>query len=363
MPQNQNNTATTPSDTSNSKELIRPGEFEKTLDYNGQSLRICGNASLVDVVTDLRFHKGKYAEESWFTVSNLTALNGDTIGLQVHFFVKSPSDAPAFLWVNFGLINEKTREYRSYDKYYALEDVTVSDSKFYLKSPDGEFGGDEKSINVKVAFDDAIVELDMKNNHNPLVDNAQGRISHIYGLEQYEYAFVKMKTSGRISIGNNVYDTDGISWLDRQFGVSTPATAFTKDQWAWFNPQLDNGVSMSIAAVYEFDKSEVRLSATAVLPDGSHVVAFINPIKMYDYWTSPATGKRFPTQFDVSIPSLDAKLHFDVPYKAQEILPCEEGRQRLNAQSKYEGKMNVSGSMFGRDVRGVGYVELAGVWK
>ncbi|WP_319413647.1 lipocalin-like domain-containing protein [uncultured Cohaesibacter sp.] len=344
-------------------EIPRPDTVARSMTYDDMQLTVRGNESLVDVTQDLYFHGGTHPNESWFTTSNLTAKSGDSIGLQTHFIGKLLPNGATILAVNFGIINETTGAYKSYEQIYQMKDATLSQDSFLVKSPEGSMSGDEESIHVLASFDDVKIDLNLKNVRPPLINNAQGKISFFDGLDQYEYAFTAMETSGQIDIGANSYDVSGISWFDRQFGEATPLTAYSKDQWVWFNPQLDNGVSLSIWQIYQFDKKEIRLQATAALANGSQVVAFIDPIEMSDYWVSPVTGKRFPTQFDVSIPELDSKMHFEIPYKAQEILSGELSRKVVNSVSKYEGKMIVSGSMFGEAVKGEGYVELVGRWK
>ncbi|WP_319413648.1 lipocalin-like domain-containing protein [uncultured Cohaesibacter sp.] len=351
------------SEASLATEIPRPSTVVNSLAYDDMVLTIRGNESLVDVSRDLNFHGGIHTNESWFTTSNLTSGTGDSIGLQTHFIAKRLPSGDTVLLVNFGLVNERTKAYRGYDQIYNMNDATISQDAFMVKSPEGSMSGDINSIQIKASFDDVDIDLDLKNVRPPLINEAQGKIGFFDDLEQYEYAFTAMQTTGRIVMGPDKYDVSGISWFDRQYGAATPLTAYSRDQWAWFNPQLDNGASLSISQMYEFEKKEVRMQVTAALANGSQVVAVIDPIQMSDYWVSPDTGKRFPTQFDVSIPELSAKLHFDVPYKAQEILTGELARKMVKSLSKYEGKMIVSGTMFGKTVKGEGYVELVGRWK
>lgn len=343
--------------------LPRPEQYAQSHDYEGQTLAIVGNESLVDIEGDLAFHKGTFPQESWFVVSNLTADNGDSIGLQVHFLAKTPGGKQTVVAVNVGLINERTGAYKSYEQIYPLKDCMLGTEGMNVRTPEGSMVGDTRSMRIKTEFDGALINLDIKNLKPALVNNAQGRIGFFKGIEQYEYAFTNMPTSGKVTIDGTEYKVDGISWFDRQYGQSTPSDAYEKNQWVWFNPQLDNGVSLSIWQIYELDDNRMIIQTTASMPDGSQLVAFSDPVVMSGFWQSPETGKRFPTEFDMTIPSLDAKLHFSVPVKEQEVLLGELSRKILRSDSKYEGKMIASGTMRGEEVHGEGYVELVGRWK
>lgn len=345
------------------KELPRPSVYSQVHEYESEKLTIVGNQSLLDVERDLAFHSGQFPQESWFVVSNLTADNGDSIGLQVHFLAKTPEGKGTFLAINVGLINETTGAYKSYEQIYPLKDGMLDKDGFDVKTPEGYMKGNSKHIKVVTNFEGTSIDLNIENLKPALVNNAQGQIRYFKGIDQFEYAFTNMVTKGSVTMDGKNYTISGISWFDRQYGSSTPSDAYEKNQWVWFNPQFDNGMSMSIWQIYELDTDKMIIQTTVSMKDGSQLVAFSDPVKMTDYWVSPTTGKRFPTEFDMNIPSIDAKLHFSVPVKEQEVLLGELSKKLLKSDSKYEGKMVATGSILNKQVTGEGYVELVGRWK
>ncbi|MFD5407321.1 lipocalin family protein [Streptomyces griseorubiginosus] len=66
-------------------------------------------------------------------------------------------------------------------------------------------------------------------------------------------------------------------------------------------------------------------------------------------WTSPATGKSYPTRWKVTIPAEDAKLNVTVYAKDQELTVPTPG---------YEGSAAINGTYDHRPVTGTTYIEL-----
>ncbi|MFF3466599.1 lipocalin family protein [Streptomyces sp. NPDC002619] len=125
----------------------------------------------------------------------------------------------------------------------------------------------------------------------------------------------------------------------------------------WICPQLDNGVNIVIAQLRDLVNQQIFLALTAVHPDGTHVVApTMLPVEATDPWTSPVTGRSYPTRCVVRAPKIGTELIIEVPYKEQEIVPKEP------SLTKFEGAATVTGTYQGQRVAGHAYLELVGDW-
>ena len=95
---------------------------------------------------------------------------------------------------------------------------------------------------------------------------------------------------------------------------------------------------------------------TVLDESGRHVVADLAPLigGACDYWLSPQSGARFPTRWQVLVPTLDMQL--DVV-----AIPREQEVRGLHA--RYEGASSVSGTVRGEKVSGYCYVEMVGDWQ
>jgi hypothetical protein len=128
-------------------------------------------------------------------------------------------------------------------------------------------------------------------------------------------------------------------------------------QWLWINPQLNNGVNMSIGQIKQFDKKKMTSGVTCVKPDGTHIVTDIELVEELEYWISPRTGNKYPTKVVVRAPGVDCILTVEAPYKEQEII------SKFGGVTKYEAGAIVTGTFEGEEVNGECYIEVVGYWK
>jgi predicted secreted hydrolase len=198
----------------------------------------------------------------------------------------------------------------------------------------------------------------------PVLMNGQGQTLFI-DVDQYEYAFPAMATTGSIVTETSTYEVSGISWLDRQWGdlpdffSGAPADggAFDTMNWMWSNLQLDDGNNIALGQVRDIANHKIYLGLTAVDPDGTHVVVNVaEPLETGEHWTSPVTGRRYPTRCVFRAPQVGAELIIEVPYKDQEIV------SKVGGMTKYEGATVITGTFRDQAITGRGYLELVGRW-
>ena len=127
-------------------------------------------------------------------------------------------------------------------------------------------------------------------------------------------------------------------------------------KWVWFGISLDDGTRISLWDLIEADRRHPF--ATVLHPTGAHEVIAVEPtVELASkLWTSPATGRVYPTRRDVRMPQIDSRLTIDPDVIAQEFVsPDETGH-------KYEGASAFTGTLRGRQVNGYATIELVGAW-
>ena len=92
---------------------------------------------------------------------------------------------------------------------------------------------------------------------------------------------------------------------------------------------------------------------------GAHLAYGRFMVDVLDHWTSPATGARYPSRWRIRAPELGLDLLVTPRLSNQEMLTA-----RTTRVNYWEGAVEVQGiGGEGREVKGVGYVELTGYEK
>lgn len=341
---------------------------------DGVSYRVAKSSAVVDIDRDLLWHGDRWPKDSWYFASNLSA-NGQRLGLQVHFLIKRlPVGDVAEL--NVLVVNETIGVTRTFESVCPLDRITVRPDRLDMRTPELSLRGDRSGFVVSVKTKDAQIDITTTAAAAPVLFNGQGQVIFLGVKEQYDFAFPAMSTTGTVVLDQITYQVAGITWFDRQWGDTptvmssghgnTPLGARAQSEqapkklmmnWIWSNPQLDNGVNVTVGQVCDMSRNEVYLPLTAVHPDGTHIVVpRALPVETSDYWTSPATGQRYPTRCVFRAPQIDTELVVEVPYKPQELV------SKSPISTKFEGSATVTGTYQGQHVTGNCYLELAGNW-
>jgi predicted secreted hydrolase len=170
------------------------------------------------------------------------------------------------------------------------------------------------------------------------------------GGSSYYYSLPDLATSGTLTENGASYHVTGTSWLDRQWGDWDWSTV---SKWTWMSIQLADGERLNLWDMFA-DGPEQHY-ATMLKPNGVTEVVTVDPLApdAADVWTSPTTGKRYPTRWTVHIPDLHTTL------KVSALVP----QQEIQASGGiFEGDSSVTGTVDGKQVSGQAYVEQLGTW-
>jgi predicted secreted hydrolase len=178
-----------------------------------------------------------------------------------------------------------------------------------------------------------------------------------FGSTVYQYGIPTIEASGTISVEGDTYEVAGSCWFDRQWQDVGDYFFNVNWHWAWMGLKMANGDRISLWDVVDEDGQVKHTWATVLQPDGTHDIVEVEPLLTgaSDYWKSSASGQRYPTRWNVTIPALDARLEVVSSPKEQEIVSPI-------GTNKYEGASSVRGVYRGQETTGYAYVEMVGKW-
>lgn len=324
-----------------------------------------------DVTPDYRvkfpedfYYKHGYRVQWWYFTGHLFDEKGREFGYELTFFT----------------VNVQQREYKSrfgvnniYISHFAVSDV--ADGKFYFSdnADAGAYGfagakdnklkvwtgkseleGTMESIHITASDKNNSLELSLTPVKPPVLNGQNGYsrkseesplIASIY------FSYTNLKTEGTLKTGNRIFKVKGTSWFDRE--ISSRGLSEDQSGWDWFAMQLDNGMEVMLYMLRKKDGSvDAYSSGTLIYPDGKykHFAKGDFSVKVFSMYKSGKTGARYPSQWEIQIPSENLALKVIPIIEDQEI-------QALGTTGNYywEGTCRVEGTVKGR-----AYVELTG---
>lgn len=169
------------------------------------------------------------------------------------------------------------------------------------------------------------------------------------------YSFTRLQTEGSLSVTGKAREVSGVTWMDRE--ITSGVLADGSVGWDWVSLQLEDGRDLMSYRLR--DDSGQPVYQWATVRDGHELPTYYSQSDLEweprEWWTSPATGARYPVSWRIQIPSeeLDLIVH--------RVFPEQENVSRLLPQLYYwEGA--VKAFITGRSDRaaGRGFLELTG---
>ena len=313
-------------------------------------------------------HPG-FKTEWWYFTGNLQAAGSRRYGYQLTFFRHGvrPPNAPAV----------KSRFIVPDLKFghFTITDVAANRFHFSQSLTRGAFGeagfadgnrlawlGDwslmleaDGSFRIKAAEADRSLELHLVA-EKPWVVHGKDRLSiksERAGHASHYYSGTRLRSTGRMRIGEASFDVAGESWFDHEWATSQLAP----DQagWDWFSVQLDDGSELMLYRLRSKDGAIDRASSgTFVDASGAtrHLSVDDMRVTATKRFHSRKSRADYPAAWTIEIPSLQLQLTVSTPVEDQELV--------LQPVTYWEGLIDVAGSRAGKSVRGHGYVELTG---
>jgi len=211
-------------------------------------------------------------------------------------------------------------------------------------------------------------ELDLIPRKPPVNHGADGVVvgDHVTPEDAMYYCFVpRCEVSGTLRVGDltrEVVSKDSLGWYDREFGGSIrtwykPPLTTTESSWHWGSAQLENGQDITWYTLWDVDihTGEKVLRDKRALDidvDGTRNEYDDHTFVPLETWTSIATLNDYGTKWQLVIPQAGVELFLEAPFVNQEL------RSICATRGYWEGRVSISGIMAGKEVKGLGFVEV-----
>lgn len=310
------------------------------------------------------YYRDDYKVQWWYFTGHLSDEKGREFGYELTFFV----------------VGVQKREYRSrfgvkdiYISHFSLSDIKEKRFHFSDKTDSGAFDfsgakqreidvwvgnhalkGTPEKMHIQASDKDKAIDLVLVPT-KPLVlhgDRGYSRKSGDSPLNASLYfSYTNLRTAGTLRIGDTLFTVTGKSWFDRE--ISSRGLGRDLVGWDWFALKLDDNREIMLYLLRKRDGSlDPYSSGTFVYSDGTYRRLSKDDFSLavLDHYRSKRTGARYPSRWEVKIPSEGLTLAIIPLIKDQEFTAPHS---TLNYY--WEGTCSVEGA-----VRGRAYVEMTG---
>lgn len=308
-----------------------------------------GVPTAVDPGADLGIKPDDVGTDSIY-ITGRVAVGDDWFGYLLHV-LRQPARGAVIESVS--ITDESRHQFLHHQQVLAPDELAWSPDALDLHTGSLSWTGDDKAQRITMTFPFGALDLELHVQGPVLYYGGVGTWPML-GYQQWQYALTGIRTSGTLTLAGKTSEVTGESWLDRQWGALPD---LSKARWTWLNIALPDGDKLAVWDIVAGNEapSVGNAWATVLHPDGTHELLPVAPLEANASrkWTSPATGKTFPTQWVVSIPSRDTEL----------IVISDILEQELSATGIYEGLATVTGTYRGIPVEAKTYVEQVGNWQ
>ncbi|MCW0219563.1 MAG: FtsX-like permease family protein, partial [Prosthecobacter sp.] len=309
--------------------------------------------------------------EWWYFTGNLQTQKGRRFGYQLTFFrigaemqpvVKSPWALRDVWMAHFAITDVQATEYHHADRLNragpgiagATEKRVWNEDWFCTISPPEKVNPAGAFV-LQAADRDFALQLSLDAG-KPVVIHGSDGISQkgvTAGNASHYYSLTRMPSQGTVRIGEETFEVTGQSWMDHEFGTSFLEKGTVG--WDWFSGQLSDGSELMLFQL-RGDSDKDSSAGTLIRPDGSTEALKAGDFTLLpgEIWKSP-NGAAYPIQWQIKVPSQGIVL------TSQAVLPNQEFRSEATPGLGYwEGAVDYSGTIQGREVKGQGYLEMTG---
>ena len=314
-----------------------------------------------------------YRTEWWYYTGNLESAAGRHFGFQLTFFrtaLKAPTDRieRTSAWgtqdvymAHFALSDVAAQRFHAFQRLSraALGLAGASAAPFRVWLEDWSVTGEtatEQPVSMQLSAEEQDVALDLRlRSEKPIVLHGRNGLSQkgaAAGQASYYYSLTRLRSDGVIRLGDEEFQVQGLSWMDREWSTSVLSEAL--QGWDWFAIQLTDGQELIVYQIRQQSGDIHPLSSgTLVAADGTPqaLTSADFQIEVLRTWRSPADGTVYPAKWRLRIPGEAIELTI-TPYMAD---------QEMHTLIRYwEGAVRAQGTAQGRSLAGDGYVELTG---
>jgi predicted secreted hydrolase len=173
------------------------------------------------------------------------------------------------------------------------------------------------------------------------------------------YSYTRLKSKGRLTIGDKTYPVEGLSWMDHEF--STAPLESELSGWDWFSFQLSDQTEVMIFLLRDA-KGGLGPASSGTYIDGKgnsiHISKKDFLINVLDTWKSPVSHAVYPSRWRIQIFPINLDVIVNPNLENQEMRTPES-----TGITYWEGSVSIAGNKNKKSITGIGYVELTGYAK
>ncbi|GCE25279.1 carotenoid 1,2-hydratase [Dictyobacter alpinus] len=305
--------------------------------------------------------------EWWYYTGHMQATDASgkqrTYGFELVFFQALRSNLPAVHPAHFAITDISRDEFhydqRSTTAFNAPKPDGKSTQGVNIQVGDWSAQGLNGKDHLQASMQNYAINLNLTGRKDPTLHNGNGLITYGLGGFSYYYSRTRMDVGGTLMDHNQPLKVTGTAWMDHQWGNFLTLGG---SGWDWYSIQLNNNTEIML---YFIRDATGKTISTYVGYTDANAKSLVLPaqaleLKTLGTWTSPKTGIRYPSGWQVSIkdPHLQATLTINPLLKDQELVVLQS-----TGNVYWEGAVNIKGQSNGRSVAGEGYVELTGYKK
>src|ERR1700674_1521650 len=316
------------------------------------------------------FNHPDFQTEWWYCTGNLKSAEGRRFGFELTFFRQAISRDPA-----------KAAAWEVRDLYLAhlaLSDLdggqflhaertnrsgpgisAVSESLGRIWNGNWQIQWQGRDQELKAVDERFQLHLKLHPEKPPVIhgENGVSQKADGPGHASHYVSLTRLATSGAIDLGKKRFEVSGTSWMDHEF--FTDQLESDQTGWDWLSLQLEDHTELMLFHIRRKDGSlDPHSAGTYVDANGKTTHLRSSDFTLQpagEFWTSPVTGARYPTDWRVAIPKLSIELEAKTPLASQELT----GKTSL-APNFWEGAVILSGRRDQASMSGVGYLEMTG---
>lgn len=243
------------------------------------------------------------------------------------------------------------------EPFVALQRLELDlDGNTFRKRDDGAYVLSVRHETQQIGFD-VVLQPQVA----PARHGDQGVVRGASGEDMFYYFIPRCELTGTVRLaGGEEAIARGTAWYDHEFGKHLQAQTEEERQadigWNWCGLQLQDGTAISAYSLVDERTREPRGAwAVVVEPDGSQKSFAELRLEPSSEWTSTRTFQDYPTHWTLSVPGTELDLQLAAAFDDQEFVTL------ISKPAFWEGRVTVRGTLAGRRVEGLGYVERSGM--
>lgn len=309
----------------------------------------------------------QFASEWWYYTGILHVSKQRSFGYQLTFFRvgTKPNDgqSEAIYIAHFALSDLKSKKFYYFDRlnrpilkmanaFPEKNGVFLWNKNWSARIQNNEHILEAEAENIKI-------NLKLYSNQKPIIHGKPNenisRKGDCPSCASHYYSLTNLQSTGQIQIDDEVFNVQGISWMDHEFGSSQLQAH--QEGWDWFSLYFDDGSSLMLYQIREKNgKISPYSQGTYVSSDGKSQYLGQKEILMHPVknWLSPHTKTFYPLIWEITIPKLNLGI------KTLPLSLDQELRTNNSTRISYwEGAIKAVDRVSGKKIA-EGYLELTG---